>query len=64
MKNQIEQCPKCGGNEIGKGRQAGDAAVFPLGKIISLGSAIIHRICTHCGYVIESHVENPSKYKG
>lgn len=35
--------PKCGCNEIGKGRQVGDAAVFPLGKIIPLGSAIIHR---------------------
>ncbi|TKI55939.1 transcription initiation factor TFIIIB [Brevibacillus antibioticus] len=64
MENPIEQCPKCGCSEIGKGRQAPQAGVFPLGKIIPISSVIIHRICTNCGYVIESYVENPSKFKG
>lgn len=36
MENQKEQCPKCGCSEFGKGRQAGDAGVFPLGKFIPL----------------------------
>ena len=39
--------------EVEKGRQAPQAGVFPLGKFIPI-----------CGYVIESYVENPSKFKG
>lgn len=64
MENQKVQCPKCGCKQIVKGRQAGDAGVFPFGKFVPLSSAIIHHICTNCGYVIESYVENPSKFKG
>lgn len=63
MENQKELCPKCGSQEIGKGRQSGYAAVHPLHKVFALGSAIFHRICTNCGYVIESYVENPSRFK-
>lgn len=63
MENQKEQCPKCGCNEIGTGRQSGDARVFPVGKFFVLGSLITYRICTDCGYVMESYVENPSKFK-
>ncbi|MGD8189069.1 transcription initiation factor TFIIIB [Brevibacillus ginsengisoli] len=57
------QCPKCGGNEIGKGKQAGDAAVTPINKFYLIGSPIIHNICLNCGYVVGSYVENPSKFK-
>ena len=63
MENRKEQCPKCGCSEIGIGRQAGDARIFPLDKFFVLGSLIIHHICTSCGYVIESYVENPAKFK-
>lgn len=63
MESQKEQCPKCGCNEIGKGKQNGDALVFPVNKIFSLGSTITHRICTNCGFVIGSYVEDPSKFK-
>ncbi|PSJ99896.1 transcription initiation factor TFIIIB [Brevibacillus fortis] len=63
MENQKEQCPKCGCNEIGKGRQPRNSGVFPLGKLVPLSSAIIHSICTNCGYVIESYIEDPSKFK-
>ncbi|MGC5326880.1 transcription initiation factor TFIIIB [Brevibacillus sp. SYSU BS000544] len=64
MKSSKDQCPRCGSYEIGKGKQAGDAAVIPLNKLFAFGSAIFHRICTNCGYVIDSFVENPSKFKG
>ncbi|MFF0825806.1 transcription initiation factor TFIIIB [Brevibacillus sp. NPDC003359] len=64
MDNQKEQCPKCGCHEIGRGKQAGHAVVLPLDKFFAFGSTIIHRICTKCGYVIDSYVENPSKFKG
>lgn len=50
--------------EIEKGRQAPQAGVFPKGKFIPTSSVILHRIFTNCGYVIESYVENPSKFKG
>lgn len=64
MENPTEQCSKCECKEIGEGRQSGHAGVLPIGKIFPLSSAIIHRICTNCGYVIKSYVENPTKYKG
>ncbi|MCR8633531.1 transcription initiation factor TFIIIB [Paenibacillus radicis (ex Xue et al. 2023)] len=57
------QCPKCGGKEIGKGKQAGYAAVTPLNSFFKTGSPIIHSICLSCGFIVESYVENPSKFK-
>lgn len=26
---QAEECPKCGGTELGKGRQSGQGSMFP-----------------------------------
>jgi len=63
MENLIDKCPKCGCTEIGRGKQAGHAAVLPLGKFFAIGSTIIHRICIKCGYVIDSYVEKPSRFK-
>ncbi|TQK74063.1 hypothetical protein FB479_102703 [Brevibacillus sp. AG162] len=64
MENQKEQCPKCGCYEIRRGKQGGHAIVTPLDKFFGLGSTIIHRIFTNCGYVIDSYVEKPSRFKG
>lgn len=63
MEKQSEQCPKCGCKEIGKGKQAGHALVLPNNKFFAMGSPIIHHICTQCGYVLESYVDKPSRFK-
>ncbi|SFK93534.1 hypothetical protein SAMN03159341_102248 [Paenibacillus sp. 1_12] len=62
MVNMETQCPKCGGKEIGKGRQAGYAVVTPVKGFFKFGSPIIHSICVNCGFIIESYVEDPSKF--
>ncbi|EST56160.1 transcription initiation factor TFIIIB [Brevibacillus panacihumi W25] len=63
MEKQSEQCPKCGCKEIGQGKQAGHAVVLPNNKFFAMGSQIIHHICTQCGYVLESYVDKPSRFK-
>ncbi|WLR54730.1 transcription initiation factor TFIIIB [Mesobacillus subterraneus] len=61
--NYAKQCPKCGGTEIGKGKQAGYAVMHPENRVMSLGSEILHIICTNCGFIIESYVRKPEKFK-
>ncbi|NKE05877.1 transcription initiation factor TFIIIB [Mesobacillus selenatarsenatis] len=61
--NYAKECPKCGSTEIGKGKQAGYAVMYPENKVMSLGSEILHIICTDCGYIIESFVKKPEKFK-
>ncbi|CAM4034041.1 transcription initiation factor TFIIIB [Mesobacillus thioparans] len=61
--NYAKECPKCGGTDIGKGKQAGYAVMYPENKVVSLGSEIVHVICTDCGFVIESYVKKPEKFK-
>lgn len=58
------QCPKCNSLSIGKGKLSGYATIQPLGKVFSMGSAIIADICTDCGYILEMKVSNPEKFKG
>lgn len=59
----IEECPKCGGKELGRGKQNGYAVLQPYYKM-SFGSEIEHIICTECGFIIESYVKKPEKFKG
>ena len=59
----VHSCPKCGASEFGKGKQNGYAFMYPAGKM-SLGSKIEHLICISCGFIIESYVKNPRKFKG
>ncbi|PYF01956.1 transcription initiation factor TFIIIB [Ureibacillus chungkukjangi] len=59
---KVTECPKCGGKELGKGKQSGYGAVHSYSTII--GVAVEHIICTECGYIIESYVKNPTKFKG
>lgn len=59
---KVTECPKCGEKELGKGKQSGNGAVYSDNTI--LGVAVEHIICTECGYIIESYVKNPKKFKG
>ncbi|WP_053365122.1 hypothetical protein [Bacillus sp. FJAT-27245] len=62
MNRSISKCPKCGGNDLGKGKQSGYTVMYPINKM-SLGSDIEHILCTKCGYIIESYVKKPEKFK-
>lgn len=57
------ECPKCGGKELGKGKHSGYAVMHPDNKM-SLGSNIEYILCTDCGFIIESYVKKPEKFKG
>jgi len=61
--NYAKECPKCGGTEIGKGKHAGYAVMYPENKVMSLGSEILHILCTDCGFIFESYVKKPEKFK-
>ncbi|MEK5064682.1 transcription initiation factor TFIIIB [Cytobacillus sp. FSL R5-0596] len=55
-------CPKCGSNELGKGKHSGHGVMLPVDKM-SLGSDIEYFICTSCGFIIEGYVKKPEKFK-
>lgn len=59
---KVTECPKCGGKELGKGKQSGYGSVLPSNKVLGVG--VEHIICTECGFIIESYVKNPKKFKG
>lgn len=59
----ITECPKCGGVELGKGKHHGYAVMHPTNKM-SFGSEVEYILCTDCGYIIESYVKKPEKFKG
>lgn len=56
-------CPKCGGTELGKGKHSGYSAMNPYRKM-RFGSDVIYIICTDCGFILESYVTKPEKFKG
>lgn len=56
-------CPKCGSTELGYGKQSGYASMSTVNKA-SFGSAITFVVCTDCGFIIESYVAKPEKFKG
>ncbi|MBG9447172.1 transcription initiation factor TFIIIB [Cytobacillus firmus] len=62
MNMKAENCPKCGLNELGKGKHSGYGVMFPVDKM-SLGSDIEYVICTSCGFIIEGYVKKPEKFK-
>ncbi|KML36037.1 transcription initiation factor TFIIIB [Cytobacillus firmus] len=62
MNMKVENCPKCGSNELGKGKHSGYGVMFPVDKM-SLGSDIEYVICTSCGFIIEGYVKKPEKFK-
>lgn len=61
---QASKCPKCGSEELGKGKHSGYAVISPMNKMMSMGSDVEHILCTDCGFIIESYVTKPEKFKG
>lgn len=61
--DSIGQCPKCGCKALGKGKQGGYAAIVPLDGFFRMGASITHVICTECGFLVESYVDKPQKFK-
>ena len=61
--NKATECPKCGGKELGIGKQSGYSVMYPANKM-SFGSVIEYIICTSCGFIIEGYVKKPEKFKG
>ncbi|WP_147532914.1 transcription initiation factor TFIIIB [Bacillus marasmi] len=61
--SRATECPKCRSKELGLGKHSGYAVMSPVNKM-SLGSNIEYVICTNCGYIIESYVQKPEKFKG
>lgn len=59
---RVTECIKCGGTELGKGKQSGYGVMYPVNKM-SVGSDIEYIICTECGFIIESYVKKPEKFK-
>ena len=59
---KVTECPKCGGKELGKGKHSGYGSVLPNNKF--LGVDVEHIICTECGFIIESYVKKPERFKG
>ena len=56
------ECPKCDGKELGIGKHSGHAVMYPDNKM-SFGSNVEYIICTDCGYIVESYVVKPEKFK-
>ncbi|WP_155591057.1 transcription initiation factor TFIIIB [Lysinibacillus cavernae] len=54
-------CSQCGGTAIGKGKQSGYSTVTPYKKL-GFGSSLVHLICTDCGWVLGSYVEDPHSF--
>lgn len=48
---------------IGAGKHSGYAVMSPVNKM-SMGSNVEYILCTDCGYIIESYVKKPEKFKG
>lgn len=62
MNLKAEKCPKCGSNELGKGKHSGYGVIFSVNKM-SLGSDIEYLIYSNCGFIIEGYVKKPEKFK-
>ena len=62
MSIKVTECPKCGEKELGKGKQTGMGAIIPNSKV-GFGVEVEHIICSKCGFIIESYVKKPEKFK-
>ncbi|MFP7486241.1 transcription initiation factor TFIIIB [Priestia filamentosa] len=58
-----KECPKCESQELEKGQQFGYGGIGVAGKLL-VKSAVDHIFCTDCGFVIETYVREPKKFKG
>jgi DNA-directed RNA polymerase subunit RPC12/RpoP len=60
---EVTECPKCGGKELGKGKHSGYSVISPYKKM-RFGSDVVYIICTECGFIIESYVTKPERFRG
>ncbi len=58
----LKKCPNCGSDRIGRGKLSGYAALQPVGKALSFGSAIIADVCSDCGFIFNMYAEKPEKF--
>lgn len=65
MENNKDICPKCGSRETSEGVQCNQGNIFPVQKTVFMGfgSEVLHVFCSECGFIRESYVKNPKKFK-
>ncbi|GLI09476.1 MULTISPECIES: transcription initiation factor TFIIIB [Paenibacillus] len=60
----MSECPKCKSREFSKGIQIGHAAVHPENfHVFSPASELIHVFCLNCGFILESYIKHPKKFR-
>ncbi|NIK75406.1 hypothetical protein FHS15_000504 [Paenibacillus castaneae] len=60
----MNECPKCHGSDFSKGVQNGYASIRPEKTgLFNSGSELVHVFCSDCGFIIESYVRRPEKFK-
>jgi predicted nucleic-acid-binding Zn-ribbon protein len=60
----VNECPKCGCRDFSKGIQVGHATVRPENfHIFSTSSELIHIFCLECGFILESYIKDPKKFR-
>lgn len=60
MEVEMKKCPFCGGEELVKGYQSGDASIAPA-NLTRRGSAIESTVCMSCGSILHQRVLNPER---
>ncbi|MCM3767560.1 hypothetical protein [Neobacillus niacini] len=60
---ELVTCKSCGSNSFTTGQvKNSHAKVYPVDKIISMGSSLIYTFCKDCGDVSSIKVEDTSKF--
>lgn len=62
MDNNNLVCKICGYSHFAKGKLEGYAAVRPVDKFFSFGSALTLTFCKRCGEVVSMNVSDPQKF--
>lgn len=60
--NNIEACPKCGFTDFGEGCLRG-VDLVPKEKLVLIGSMVIAKVCTNCGFIESLRADQPSIFK-
>ncbi|MBP1991843.1 transcription initiation factor TFIIIB [Paenibacillus eucommiae] len=60
----MNECPKCKRSDFSKAIQAGYANVRPENAgVFHTGSELVHVFCLNCGFITESYVKKPEKFR-
>ena len=62
MDNNKLICKACGNDSFSEGKLDGYAALRPVDKFFSSGSALIFTLCQKCGEVASIKAEKPHKF--